>query len=394
MPKIKSKPNIPASDLVAKDQYDYDSRITKTNEFINCRYGDKFSVFESKVFSIMMGKINPNDTEFADETLYVSDLADRFGHTPNYLYSRLDKFSDKATQCAMDHKTPSGSYQKIPFLEHFTYIPAAESDDDRAKIVWKFNNKMAQFLLEIDGKKTPFTVLFFERFKRLSTKYAPRIYELLQQLIDFNKREFTVDGFKEHLDITDKYSNYGPLKNKVIQPAVKDINQYTDLNVVFDEITAGQKVVGIRFRMWVDEDFIKNVINKGYTVVDVPDLTSGLKDEADFIKKMKEAFDVNLQIKFEKKLRRISKKEYELLVADFENEHQLNGSGTAAINYKRTGLVPSSTIYALFRAWASPIILGRKTDTNFEAYMESKGHSVYLAKDGLYKLKRPVLTES
>ena len=157
-------------ELVAADQYDYDGRITKTNEFINCRYGDKFTSFETKVFSLMMGKINPQEEEFKDESIYVADLAERFGHSPNYLYGRLDKFSDKATQCAMDYKGKNGSYRKIPFLQHFSYDPASESDDGRAKISWRFNDQMSPFLLGIDGKETPYTVLFFERFKRLSTK--------------------------------------------------------------------------------------------------------------------------------------------------------------------------------------------------------------------------------
>ncbi len=391
MPK-NDKPAV-EGELVAADQHDYDGRITKTNEFINCRYGDKFSSFETKVFSLMMGKINPKEEEFKDESIYVADLAERFGHSPNYLYSRLDKFSDKATQCAMDHKRENGSYRKIPFLQHFSYISASESDDGRAKITWRFNDKMSPFMLGIDGTETPYTVLFFERFKRLSTKYAPRLYELLQQLIDFNQRRFTVDSFREKLDLVTKYKTYGLLKNKVIQPAVKDINQYTDLNVVFDDITAGQKVIGIKFRMWIDEDFIKTVVNKGQEVVEVDPLTSGLKNEADFIKKMKEMFDENQNIKFERKVRRLSKKDYNRLIEEFEAEFKLDGFSNAATSYRKGGL-NSPAIYSMFRGWAAHIILGRKTDHDFKAFMESKGHPIQADSSGKFRLKRPVLTET
>ena len=135
------------------------------------------------------------------------------------------------------------------------------------------------------------------------------------------------------------------------------------------------------------------MVNKGQDVVEVDPLTSGLKNEADFIGKMKEMFDENQNIKFERKFRRLSKKEHIELVAQFEIDHKLDGNGNAAVSYKKSGL-KSSVIFSMFRGWASPKILGRKVDNNFEAFMESKGHPVLADSSGKFRLKRPVLTES
>lgn len=381
------------SDLVPADLHDYEGRITKTNEFLNCRYGDKFNNFETMVFSLMMGRINPEHTEFLDEDMLVSELAERFGHAPNSLYGRLDKFSDKATQCAIDHRSADGTYKKIPFLKHFSYVSAQRAEDGRAKILWRFNDEMSDFLLGINGKETPFTVLFFERFKRLSTKYAPRIYELLQQLLAFNQRKFTLESFREKLDLEDKYKTYGVLKNKVIVPAVKDINLYTDLHVIFEEIYAGIKVVGIKFRFWIDEEFIRDVINKGQDIVETSPLTSGLYNEADFLSKMREVFEEERNLKFERKLRRLSKKDKTALLKDFETEFQLEGNGAAAIAYRKTGL-EGPGVYSLFRGWACEKILPSKSSYDFAAYMASKGHPVVADDSGKYRLERPLLTET
>jgi len=379
--------------LVPADLYDYDGRITKTNEFLNCRYGDKFNNFETMLFSLMMGRINPEHTTFHDEEMYVSDLAERFGHAPNSLYSRLDKFSDKATQCAIDHVADDGSFKKIPFLHHFSYHSAKKSDDGRAKISWRFNDEMSGFLLGIDGKETPFTVLFFERFKRLSTKYAPRIYELLQQVISFNQRKFELESFRTKLDLEDKYKTYGVLKNKVIVPAVKDINQYTDLHVIFEEVYAGIKVIGIKFRFWLDEEFIKEVINKGQDVVETNVITHGFHNEADFLSKMKEMFEEERNLKFERKMRRINKKDKAVLIEEFEKEFKLDGDGAAAVSYRKTGL-EGRGVYNLFRGWACEKILPNKSSYDFAAYMASKGHPVVADGSGEYRLERPLLTET
>lgn len=389
MAKLQNK----TDNLVPSDLYDYDSRITKTNEFLNCRYGDKFNNFDSMVFALMMARINPEHTAFKDEEMYVSELAERFGHTTNYLYSKLDKFSDKATQCAMDYKEEDGSYKKIPFLKHFSYISAAKAEDGRAKFIWRFNDEMSKFLLGIDGKETPFTVLFFERFKRLSTKYAPRLYELLQQQFDFKQRKFTLDKFREQLDLESKYKTYGVLKSKVIVPAVKDINQYTDLHVIFDEIRAGIKVVGIKFRFWQDEDFIREVINKGHEILDSKIITSGLQNEADFISKMRDVFDEERNLRFERKIRRISKAKKNELIAEFEKTFKLNGYGHAAQAYRKNGL-ESKSIWALFRDWGAEKILPNQSSHDFTAFMASKGHPVVADSEGKFMLKRPLLTET
>lgn len=382
------------TELIPSDLHDMDGRITKTNEFLNCRYGDKFTNFDSMIFALMMGRIDPRELTFQDEEMFVADIAARFNTPLKSLYGRLDSFSDKATQCALDHKLADGSFRKIPFLHHFSYYSASTSEDGRAKIVWRFNDEMSSFLLGIDGKETPYTVLFFERFKRLSTKYAPRLYELLQQLIDFNKRKFILSSFREKLDIEGKYSTYGVLKNKVIVPAVKDINKYTDLQVVFDEVKVKNKVVGIKFRFWLDEEFIRQVVNKGQDILDASPVTTGFKNEADFISKMREVFEEHRNLKFERKLSRLTRVERQKLTEKFELEFKLLDVGTmAAQNYQKSGL-QSSAIYSMFRGWAADRVLKNSSDYDFATFMEKKGHPVVADASGKYRLERPILTEA
>ena len=47
----------------------------------------------------------------------------------------------------------------------------------------------------------------------------------------------------------ERYKEYRDFKRRVLVPSVKEINQYSDKDVAFDEVRRGRKVIEVEFRV-------------------------------------------------------------------------------------------------------------------------------------------------
>jgi hypothetical protein len=77
--------------------------------------------------------------------------------------------------------------------------------------------------------------------------YPIRIYELLKQYETFGKRTLGYEELKTMLEL-EHYSAFGTFYQRIITPAVEEINKNTDLYVYeVDKIKEGKKVVALEF---------------------------------------------------------------------------------------------------------------------------------------------------
>jgi plasmid replication initiation protein len=77
--------------------------------------------------------------------------------------------------------------------------------------------------------------------------YAIRLYELLMQWKTTGKREIEIDWLKKQFEIEDKYAAIKDLKKRIIDPAVKDINEHSNFNVVWEQRKTGRRVTHLTF---------------------------------------------------------------------------------------------------------------------------------------------------
>lgn len=88
--------------------------------------------------------------------------------------------------------------------------------------------------------------------KRAKGFYTQKIYQLLRMWSRHNKKitkDFTIDQIKEVCDIREgtSYDLYKAFKNRVILPAIKEINEKLNMEVSFNEIKSGRRVIKIEF---------------------------------------------------------------------------------------------------------------------------------------------------
>ena len=89
--------------------------------------------------------------------------------------------------------------------------------------------------------KKNYTLYMLENLLNLSTVNSIRNYELLKQFVAVGQRIFSVEDYKCTLGIEKKYSQNTDLRMYVLDPAVKEINAYTDIRVHYEMAGRGPK---------------------------------------------------------------------------------------------------------------------------------------------------------
>ena len=89
--------------------------------------------------------------------------------------------------------------------------------------------------------------------------YSQRLYELIRLWSNTkNTIDYKVDTLKDYmmLDTKKSYNLYANVKNKVIEPSIKELNDSGYLNITYEEIKSGRKVETLRFHI---RDFDKRI---------------------------------------------------------------------------------------------------------------------------------------
>ena len=86
---------------------------------------------------------------------------------------------------------------------------------------------------------------------KLTSAHAVRIYELCAQYKNSNQggREISLVELKRMLCMTDEYPAVDDFKRRVITPAIKQINEHTDLRVTVENVKTGRSVTGLYFHI-------------------------------------------------------------------------------------------------------------------------------------------------
>ena len=82
----------------------------------------------------------------------------------------------------------------------------------------------------------------------LKSKYAIRLFELFKSYQYQKIKEFGIDELKSLL-YAENYDNFAHFKKRVLEPAISEINEFTEIKVSYATISKGRKVIKVRFEI-------------------------------------------------------------------------------------------------------------------------------------------------
>ena len=122
--------------------------------------------------------------------------------------------------------------------------------------VW-INKRSGIVKIRIDEDLAPYLFNLKEKFTQyqlynilaMKSAFSVRIYELIKSYAYQKNKTFEINELKHLLmvDNVKSYERYPDFRRFVLEPAQKEINKLTDLNMLYEPITKGRKVVKIKF---------------------------------------------------------------------------------------------------------------------------------------------------
>lgn len=214
--------------------------VTQKNELVEAHHVDPLSVNEQKVVLTMISMIEPTDDDLKTYLLSVRDFAEMIGLKGESTYSEIKKISKTLVSKVVE--IPIGKKDWIVA----TWASSVRYRSSEGTVEFSFDSKLKPYLLQL---KNQFTSYRLSNILNLKSTYSIRLYELVKKWQHLGRWECSVDELRGFLGAKSvkSYSVYGNFKNRVLSPALVELNEKTDVQISFNEIKKGRSVERIEF---------------------------------------------------------------------------------------------------------------------------------------------------
>src|SRR5690606_37807613 len=180
-----------------------------------------------------------NDADFKKYEMYIKDFHEMLGLEGREHYTQIKEIVKNLMSKVIEIPYSNGDYLLANWASSVKYRSG------EGKIEFTFSPDLKPYLLQL---KKAFTSYRLSNILSLKSVYSIRLYELMKKWQHIGRWEVPIESLREKLGaITKTYELYGNLKSRVLNPAVKEVNEKTDMQVLFKEIRKGRKVIKIEF---------------------------------------------------------------------------------------------------------------------------------------------------
>lgn len=201
------------------------------------------SLQEQKCVLYAISKIKPSDTIFQEYIFELKEFYSLCGiKSKSYteLKAILKRLSDKSWWAEIDDK---GSESLLRWFN------SLKTNKGSGTVKIKFHEDMMPFLLQLAKQDAFYTRYELRYILPMNCQYSPRLYELLKSYQKNNHEWFfEIDKLKKLLDC-ENYSRFPDFRRFALEPAVEEINKYTDIKIAWEPEKEGRRIAKIYFYM-------------------------------------------------------------------------------------------------------------------------------------------------
>lgn len=227
------------------------TKVTMRNDFASGKYD--LSALEQKLVLINIASIKFEDEHFNANTFRVIDMARLLNVTPEMLYRDLKRACDSLTNKKIYIQKEDGSW------EFLVLVPTAKYIAKTGTVLMRLNEDAKPYLLQL---RDMFTSFELSNILNLKSKYSIRIYQLMKSHSYRKELIITLDDLKYRLSLDDKkqksYRLFSNVSERVLKPAMREVNDKTDITIDYETIKQGRKIYALRFKI---KDKQKVIIN-------------------------------------------------------------------------------------------------------------------------------------
>lgn len=210
----------------------------------------KMTANELKAFYQCSTLIQKDDDQFAEYVISIKDFVETLGFS--------DTNSNYVKELCRHLAKQTFEIEKDGIWDIYTIFSRFRFDTKKQLITIKFNDDMKPYLLELKNNFTQIKQVKY--IKEFESKYAIRIYALLKDYRLMGHRDINIEALSKMLQLPKSYSNYKFIRLRVLEPALKEINEKSDLEIYSIEPIEkqGKKIIAIRISFGNQSDKVAN----------------------------------------------------------------------------------------------------------------------------------------
>lgn len=217
--------------------------VVKSNKIVEASY--RLTLNEQRLLLACIAQIKKGRAVKADDLFELS--AEEFAHLFKVPIERaygdlqtvVERLYDRSvTIDDPDPKNPHLAQIKTRWISSIKYLP------NLGKVAVYFAQGMLPYISLLEQQ---FTRYKLEAVANMKSIYGVRFYELLMQWQSVGQREIALSDLKRLLELEGQYPAIKDFKKYVIEPALRDINEHSDLEASYTQRKAGRVVSHLIF---------------------------------------------------------------------------------------------------------------------------------------------------
>jgi plasmid replication initiation protein len=178
-------------------------------------------------------------------TISSSRYAEAFGVSRQTAYEAILNAEKTLFERRFSFRDTDERMVKSRWVQRVKYL------DDEASIEVILTYDVVNEITRIDGYEQFFTQYLLEQTASMKSAYSVRLYELLVQWKTAKKTPiFELREFREQLGVEPiEYNRMYDFKHRVLDVGIKEINETSDLNISYENVKKGRKIIGFKFKV-------------------------------------------------------------------------------------------------------------------------------------------------
>ena len=219
--------------------------IVKSNQVVEAGY--ELTTNEQRLILLGISKI-PKEQDinpYFGYEITAQEFATAYNIHPKTAYRELREASNKLYERSIIIRNEQQTMKlrwASSIIADNPYPTDVFPDEHWKRVVIFFNPQILPYLSNL---KANFTQYLQSDISDVSGAYTIRFYELICQYRTIGKREVSIQDLRFILNIGDKYPLFYDFKKRVIEPAIKEINEKTPMQISYEQKKKGKTIVGI-----------------------------------------------------------------------------------------------------------------------------------------------------
>lgn len=174
-----------------------------------------------------------------EHTLTAKEFAAQFNLELDGVYTTLKKVAKKLTETSLTLEKP-----ELFETWHIALCSQSKYNYKEGSLTVKFTEEIMPYLAQVKQK---FILYNLKEVANFGSLYSTRLYELIQEFKDTGWLIKSVEQLRDTFAVGKKYTLYKDFKKYTFAHATNEINSQYEIDLKFEEIKEGRKVVAIRF---------------------------------------------------------------------------------------------------------------------------------------------------